>query len=97
MGKSKNKVVDLKPTEITKEELQNMQQAVANINTHRNDIVQLELQKHVAVQSVFQVNEQLIMMQKNLQETYGTNNIDIQTGVINYGEDEPSNKEDNDR
>jgi hypothetical protein len=36
-------------------------------------------------------------MQKNLQETYGTNNIDIQTGVINYGEDEPSNKEDNDR
>ena len=86
MGKSKNKVVDLKPTEITKEELQNMQQAVANINKHRNDIVQLELQKHVAVQSVFQVNEQLIMMQKNLQETYGTNNIDIQTGVINYGE-----------
>jgi hypothetical protein len=44
MGKSKNKVVDLKPTEITKEELQNMQQAVANINKHRNDIVQLELQ-----------------------------------------------------
>ena len=90
MGKKKNKVVDLKPEAISVEQLKELQEVVSAINKLQFDIGTMEVQKHNALHAIFQGNEKLNGIQGALEEQYGTNDINIQNGVINYKEDEPS-------
>ena len=90
MGKKKNKVVDLKPEKISEEQLKELQQVVSAINKLQFDIGTMEVQKHNALHAVFQGNDKLNEMQGKLAEQYGTNDINIQDGTVNYKEDEPS-------
>ena len=90
MGKKKNKVVDLKPGKISDEQLKDLQQVVSAINKLQFDIGAMEAQKHSALHALFQGNDKLNEMQTQMTEEYGTNDINIQTGEINYKEDEPS-------
>tara|TARA_R110000803_G_scaffold87793_1_gene154708 strand:- start:199 stop:477 length:279 start_codon:yes stop_codon:yes gene_type:complete len=90
MGKKKNKVVDLKPEKISEEQLKELQQVVSAINKLQFDIGTMEVQKHNALHAIFQGNDKLNEMQGKLAEQYGTNDINIQDGTVNYKEDEPS-------
>ena len=90
MGKKKEKVVDLKPQNVSEEELKELQQVVSAINKLQFDIGQMETQKHNALHALFQGNDKLNEMQNSFKEKYGTNDINIQTGAINRKEDEPS-------
>ncbi len=90
MGKKKEKVVDLKPENISEEELKTLQNTVSAINKLQFDIGTMEAQKHNALHALFQGNEKLAEMQDNFMKLYGTNDINIQSGAINYKEDEPS-------
>ena len=90
MGKKKEKVIDLKPEKISEEELKELQNTVAAINKLQFDIGTMEAQKHAALHALFQGNDKLNEIQKSFQEKYGSNNIVIQDGTINYKEDEPS-------
>ena len=90
MGKKKEKVIDLKPEKISEEELKELQNTVAAINKLQIDIGTMEAQKHSALHALFQGNDKLNEIQKSFQEKYGSNNIVIQDGTINYKEDEPS-------
>ena len=90
MGKKKEKVIDLKPEKISEEELKELQNVVAAINKLQFDVGTMEAQKHNALHALFQGNEKLGGMQAKFQEDYGTNDINIQDGTINYKEDEPS-------
>ena len=90
MGKKKNKVVDLKPGKISDEQLKELQQVVSAINKLQFDIGTMEVQKHNALHAIFQGNDKLNEMQGKLAEQYGTNDINIQDGTVNYKEDEPS-------
>ena len=90
MGKKKNKVVDLKPENISEEQLKELQQVVSVINKLQFDIGTMEVQKHNALHALFQGNDKLNEMQGKFEEQYGTNDINIQDGAINYKEDEPS-------
>ena len=90
MGKSKKKVIDLKAEKISDEQLKELQQVVTAINKLQFDIGTMEVQKHNALHALFQGNDKLNAMQEKFKEQYGTNDINIQDGVINYKEDEPS-------
>ena len=90
MGKKKEKVVDLKPQKISEEDLKELQQVVATINKLQFDIGQMEAQKHSALHTLFQGNDRLNELQGKLQEQYGTNDINIQDGTINYKDNESS-------
>jgi hypothetical protein len=90
MGKKKNKVVDLKPEKISDEQLTELQQVVSAINKLQFDIGTMEVQKQNALNAVFQGNDKLNEMQGILTEQYGTNDINIQDGTVNYKKDEPS-------
>ncbi len=91
MGKKKKeKVVDLKPENVSEEELKELQQVVSAINKLQFDIGQMEAQKHNALHALFQGNDKLNEIQNNFKEKYGTNDINIQTGAINRKENEPS-------
>tara|TARA_R110000851_G_scaffold279019_1_gene432230 strand:+ start:201 stop:476 length:276 start_codon:yes stop_codon:yes gene_type:complete len=90
MGKKKNKVVDLKPEAISKDQLERIQGVVAAINKLHADIGKMEAQKHNLLHALAQGNDQLNEVQDEIRKEYGEVNINIQDGSIKY-EDEPSN------
>ena len=82
----KEKVVDLKPKaeKVTDEQLKNIQTIVDKINNSQMQIGQLEARKHQILHMIAGVNDELTLMQENLTKEYGTNDINIQDGTINY-------------
>ena len=90
--KKEEKIVDLKPKaeKVTDEQLKNIQSIVDRINNAQMNIGQLESRKHQLLHLIAGTNDELTLMQSKLQEEYGTNDINIQDGTINYKKDEPS-------
>ena len=87
----KEKVVDLKPTSITKEELAGLQELVNTLNRAQIEIGSLETKKHALLHQVTQFQGQMQTMQKTFEDTYGKVDINIQNGTINYPENEQAN------
>ena len=82
----KEEVVDLKPKAetITEEQLKKVQDTVNTINRSQLEIGAMELKKHEVMHQLASVREQLSALQKEFEKEYGTFDIDIQTGKINY-------------
>ena len=82
----KEKVVDLKPKteKVTEEQLKKIQDLVDRINRTQMNIGQLESRKHQALHFLAGINDELTLMQEELKKDYGTNDINIQDGMINY-------------
>ena len=91
------KVVDLtpKPEKITDEQLKKVQEVVNNLNRSQMDIGQLETRKHEILHSVAGLRDELGKLQSEFQEEYGTFDVNIENGTINYPpENGETNKED---
>ena len=84
--KKKEKIVDLKPKaeKVTDEQLKKIQGLVDRINRAQMDIGALESRKHQALHFLAGTNDELQLMQDELMKDYGTNDINIQDGVIKY-------------
>ena len=89
-GKKKMKAKDLRAASIKDEQLKELQNLVAAINKLQFDIGVMEVQKHNAMHALFEGNDKLNAMQESFKEQYGTNDINIQNGTINYKDDESS-------
>ena len=92
--KKKQKVVDLKPTNITDEELKRLQELVNLINRGEMQIGNLESKKHALLHQVIAVQEKMKQLQQEFQKNYGDVDINITDGTINYIENEQADKED---
>ena len=82
--KKKEKVIDLKPEKVTNEQLTKIRSIVDRINSAQMSIGQMESRKHQILHQIAGVNDELTLMQNELQEQYGTNDISIMDGTINY-------------
>jgi hypothetical protein len=92
MAKRKTpKVKDLKPQNVTSEELKNLQELVGLIRKGEMQLGQLETQKHSLLHQVIGVQEQIGLLQKEFKKTYGEVDININDGTIAYKEDEQAN------
>jgi len=82
----KEKVVDLKQKaeKVTKEQLTKIQSVVDRINSTQLNIGQLEARKHQLLHMIAGVNDELTLLQNELEKEYGTNDINISDGTINY-------------
>ena len=89
-GKKKEKMKDLRAAAIKDEQLKELQNLVAAINKLQFDIGVMEVQKHNAMHALLEGSDKLGAMQKAFEEEYGTNDINIQDGTINYKDDESS-------
>ena len=89
-GKKKMKAKDLRAASIKDEQLKELQNVVSAINKLQFDVGTMEAQKHEALHALFQGKEKLNQMQIAFKEQYGTNDINIQDGTINYKDDESS-------
>ena len=94
MAKNKKKVVDLKPTNITDEELGKIQELVGFIQKGEMQLGQLEVQKHTVLHRIVAVQENIGALQKDFEKTYGKVDINITDGSITYTEDEQADKKD---
>lgn len=90
MGKSKKKVIDLKPEKVSEEQLQELQQVVSGVNKLQFDVGANEVMKQRILQALFQGTDKLSALQDAFKKEYGSNEVDIQTGVINYVSDDGS-------
>ena len=94
MAKNKKKVVDLKPTSITKEELESLQNLVNSLNRAQLEIGNIETRKHSLCHQVISLQQQTAQFQKGIEETNGKVDINIGDGTITYTEDEQADKKD---
>ena len=92
MGKKKKeKVVDLKPEKITDEQLKKVQEIVSVLNKAQMELGVAEVRKHRMLHEMASFQDQLNYLQKEFEDQYGTFDINVNDGTINYAKDEPSN------
>ena len=89
MGK-KEKLVDLKTKveKISEEHLKDIQEKVNIVNNLQYNIGKVEAQKHNLLHELALAQNKIIEMQDVLQKEYGTNDINIADGTINWEKDE---------
>ena len=83
------KIVDLKPKaeKVTEEQLTKVQNIVNTINRAQMDLGMMETRKHQVLHSITVMQDELSVMQVEFNEQYGTSDINIQDGTINYKEE----------
>ena len=92
MGKKKKeKVVDLKPEKITDEQLKKVQEIVSVLYKAQMELGVAEVRKHRMLHEMASFQDQLNSLQKEFEDQYGTFDINVNDGTINYAKDEPSN------
>ena len=84
----------IKPEKITDEQLTKVQSTIDAINRIQLELGSIEVQKHETLHRVSALRETLGILQKEFEKEYGTFDVDIQTGTINYKEDDKANKKD---
>jgi hypothetical protein len=84
----------IKPEKVTDEQLTKIQNLVNKVNQTQMDIGQLETRKHQALHFLAGVNDELTLLQEELKKEYKTDDVNIQTGVINYPENGEADKKD---
>ena len=89
MAKTKKKAEKAK--KITNDELNKVQSIINNINRAQLEIGSFESKKHNMLHHVVLLQEELSKVQVKLKKSYGTDNINIQDGTINYDKDEQTN------
>ena len=94
---AKEKTVELKPKveKISEEHLKQLQGIVNRINTMQFNIGKIESQKHSILHNLQQTQNQVAQFQNLLQEEYGSFDVNIEDGTINWpkeGEDKEDEK-----
>tara|TARA_R110001583_G_scaffold152232_1_gene304030 strand:- start:53 stop:358 length:306 start_codon:yes stop_codon:yes gene_type:complete len=74
----------IKPEKITTDQLKKVQDTVNGINRTQLEIGSIELRKHEMMHSIASLRDDLTVLQKDFEKEYGTFDINIQDGTINY-------------
>jgi hypothetical protein len=80
----KEEVIDLKPEKITDEQLKEIQGVIDSINRAQLDMGILETKKHHLLHVIAGHQDTLSKKQTEFEKEYGTADINIQDGTINY-------------
>jgi len=74
----------IKPEKITDEQLKKVQGLISSLNKLQMEIGIMESRKHNMLHNVAGVNDQLTLLQDEFEKEYGTFDINIENGTINY-------------
>jgi hypothetical protein len=84
----------IKAEKITDEQLKKVQNTVNNINRAQLEIGSIELKKHEMMHQIAGLRDELTLLQTEFDTEYGTFDINIQDGTINYPENGEADKKD---
>lgn len=75
-----------KPTKISNEQLDTLQKTINILNRAQMQIGVLHTNIHQLTHHIADTNDKLTLMQSEFEKEYGTYDIDITDGTINYGD-----------
>ena len=78
----------VKPEKINEEELNKVQSVINNINRAQLEIGSFETKKHNMLHHVGILQDELSKLQVQFKKNYGTDDVNIQDGTINYDKNE---------
>ena len=85
----------IKPEKITDKQLKKVQTTIDNINKIQLEIGSIELRKHEMMHNIASFRDELTLLQTEFEKDYGTYDINVQNGTINYPkENGEANKKD---
>ena len=98
MAKKKTKkeeVIDFtKPKKINEQQLAKLQSTIKSMEQFTSDIGRIEMQKQNLVKAIDRLSGQINTMRLEFSNEYGTDDIDIHDGTINYPENGEINQKD---
>ena len=74
----------IKPEKITEEQLKKVQELINNMNRAQLEIGSMETKQHELMHGIADGKDSLILLQNEFEKEYGTYDINIQDGTINY-------------
>ena len=83
-SKKIKELTGIKPEKITDEQLKKVQDTINNLNKSQLEIGSIELRKHDILHGIAGMRDELTVLQGEFQKEYGTFDINIQDGTINY-------------
>jgi len=85
---------DAKLEKVSEEHLEKIQSSVSSINKAQMELGDFEVKKHQLLHFIAGAQDKLGLLRAELDKEYGTDNINIQDGTINYEADGETDKED---
>ena len=73
-----------KPAKVNDEQLKKVQDTVNNLNRSQLEIGSMEIKKHETMHQIAGLRDELTLLQGEFEKEYGTFDINIQDGIINY-------------
>ena len=83
----------VKPEKISEEHLVRLQSSIRTVDQLTTDVGTIEVRKHALMKAMEQVQRRIEQLRVELKEEYGTDNINIQDGVINHPNPTPNSEE----
>jgi predicted nucleic acid-binding Zn-ribbon protein len=77
----------IKPETVEQDELAKLQSSVKTIDQLTHEVGTIEVRKHALMKAMESVQTRIEGFRQELLEKYGTDNINIQDGKINYPEE----------
>ena len=77
----------IKPEKITDEQLEKVQKLISSVNKLQMEVGIMESRKHNALHNIAGINDQLTLLQGEFEKDYGTFDVNIEDGTINYQEE----------
>ena len=84
----------IKPEKITDDQLKKVQDTVNSINRTQLEVGSLEVKKHELMHGIAGFRDELTLLQTEFDKEYGTFDVNIQDGTINYPENGEADKKD---
>ena len=84
----------VKAEKVTEDQLKRVQESVNGINRAQLEIGSMEVQKHQLTHHVNTLREDLGVLQVEFEKEYGTYDVNIKDGTINYPENGEADKKD---
>ena len=86
-GSLKDMELNVKAERISKEHLDQMQKLVNAVNSMQFNVGRLETQKHMVLHNLTQAQDRITLFQQTLKKEYGTFDVNIEDGTINWPEE----------
>lgn len=84
----------VKPEKISSEQLEKVQLVINDINKSQMEIGQMETKKHAIMHHISALQESIGEIKEEFEKDYGTADVNIQDGIINYPNNVETDKKD---
>ena len=90
----KENIIDLKPEKISDEHLKEVQGIVNEINRGQMEVGILATRQHNILHNIAELQDKLTLIQDTFEKQYGTYDVNILDGTINYPKNGETDKKD---